>query len=101
MSDELSVSVVFFNWYRREDYGRFLAVFEDAANFPRSYDDWLKKAEHGDDLQRKSGKRVVRIVFDYDEFIAWCAARKLQINAKARNGYSTFKGHAIALGRNN
>jgi hypothetical protein len=101
MKEDLSVSVVTMNWYRREDYDRLLTIFEDASHFPRSYDDWLKKAEHGDNLLRKQGKQVVRVVINYDEFTAWCAARKLKINGHTRNMFAAAKSKDIVFGRNN
>ncbi len=97
----MTVEAVTLNWYRREDYARLLTIFEDAEKLPATFDEWLNKAEHGEEMLSKSGKRVIRVVIGPDEFTAWCATQKLKLDAHGRNQFSTFKARDIIRGRNN
>lgn len=97
----MSIEAVTLNWYRREDYARLLTIFEDADKLPATFDEWLKKAEHGEEFLRKSGKRVIRIVIDPDEITACCEAQKLKLDSHGRNQFATFKARDIIRGRNN
>ena len=76
-------------WYRREHYEKLLAVFEDATNLPRTFSDWLAKAEQIEQAMRQRGIRVVRVEIDPDRFPAWCTAHGLKVDANGRTRYAS------------
>lgn len=71
-------------WYDREDYSRILSIMEDASLLPRSYDQWLQKAESVERAQKAQGMIAIRAIIDPSAFQAWCRARSLNVDAKAR-----------------
>ncbi len=71
-------------WFYRQDYGRILEIMEDAAAMPERYDQWLKQAEAFERQVKRAGKVPVRAIVDPGEFPAWCRARGLKIDGKAR-----------------
>lgn len=75
-------------WYMREDYAALLGVMVDGHVLPRSYDDWLKKAEEAERQFKARGIRIVRVVIDPKAFPIWCQARGLDIDAKARMAFA-------------
>lgn len=75
-------------WYTRDNYGRILEVMEDAEVLPRTFEKWLYKAERGERELAAKGHIVVRAVIDADEFVAWCRARGLNVDAKARGQFA-------------
>ncbi len=77
-------SAIGMSWYCREAYSRILEVMEDADRLPRTYDQWLKSAEAGVSKLQRAGHIVVRAVIDPDQFVAWCLARSLKVDAQAR-----------------
>ena len=77
-------SVIGMSWYSRESYSRILKIMEDADKLPLEFDQWLKKAETGESKLQRAGHIVVRAVIDPDEFVAWCLARSLKVDAQAR-----------------
>jgi hypothetical protein len=77
-------SAIGMSWYCRESYSRILEVMEDADRLPHTYDQWLKSAEAGESKLQRAGHIVVRAVIDPDEFVAWCLARSLKVDAQAR-----------------
>jgi hypothetical protein len=80
-------------WYRREDYPRILEIMTDAELLPRRWEAWHKGAEKVEREAKRSGVIVIRAVIDPDEFPSWCAARDLNVDAKARTEF----GNARAL----
>lgn len=82
-----------FAWYRREHYARVLAIMANAAALPRSFDQWLKNAETGEQRLRAQGWIVHRIDLDPDQFLAWCARLNINADGKAR---SRFANEAVA-----
>jgi len=82
-------SAIGMSWYSRESYSRILEVMEDANKLPRTYDQWLKSAETGESKLQRAGHIVIRAIIDPDEFVAWCSARGLKVNAKARTQWAS------------
>lgn len=75
-------------WYGRESYPRILAVMADAHLLPRNYDEFLEKAEAGEKRLAAQGLVVHRVDVDPDQFLAWCTARNIDADAKARMTFS-------------
>ena len=75
-------------WYTRQNYARVLAVMADAEKLPRSYDKWRKEAEAAEQRFRAQGWIVHRIDCDADAFLAWCTARNVDADAKARIAFA-------------
>jgi len=81
-------------WYRNaEDFERLRSLSDDGAKPNDSYAQWLKAAEIV--LERlKSGRcgvKAVKVVVDPDEYLSWCAERRLKINATSRMGFANDK----------
>lgn len=81
-------------WYRREDYGRILAIMADADKLPATWDKWFYSADKLVRHLTKQGAIVEKVQIDPETFPAWCAARGLNLDAEARNRFS-----AEAVGR--
>lgn len=85
-------------WYKRENFGRLMAAFEDRDKLHRSFDEWLRDAEAGRKAQEAKGIRVVCVDIDPDTFPAWCAASGLGINAEARMKYASLIAYKVLTG---
>lgn len=75
-------------WYYRQDYPRILEIMVDAADLPRTYDQWRQRAEK---LQReieRLGGVAVPAVIDPGTFPDWCRARGLNIDAEGREAFA-------------
>ena len=81
-------------WYRREDYARILTIMEDAQVLPASWEEWFKIAKNTRDHVRRQGMIVEQVTIDPDTFPAWCRARGLNVDAKAR---TTFANEYVGL----
>lgn len=83
-------------WYARVNYPRCLAIFEDAADLPGTFDEWLAKAEQAEQALGREGMRVVRAEIDPHTFGAWCQAHGFQhIDDEARMEYANLHGATI------
>lgn len=86
-----SVRAVGLVWYRREHYARLRKLFEDGDKLPANFDKWLKLAEQTQQRYERDGFLTVKAYIDPDTFPAWCAARSLNVDARAR---MEFANHA-------
>ena len=82
------IEVVGIAWYRREDYSLLLALFDDSEALPKTFDEWLAKAEETEREVSKAGLRVSRVLLIPKEFIDWCASHDLRRDAKARSRFA-------------
>lgn len=87
---EIIKPIVGLVWYRVEDYADVLAIMEDRDKLPATYSLWRMKAEQAEKEQQRLGRITVRAYIDPAEFVAWCKALGLNINAEARNRYSVL-----------
>ena len=78
-------------WFRREDYARLLLLLPDAAYLPRTYDDWLLKAE--DFFKEFDGTEIgaVKVIIDLDHFPAWCLANGKNLDYEARRDFAKIQ----------
>ena len=77
-------------WYELEDFDQIKAVMEDAHLLPRTYAEWRLAAEQAERKFRRQGHLVVRAPLRASEFVAWCQARGLHIDAKARTQFASL-----------
>lgn len=83
-------------WYYRQDYARILDIMIDAADLPRTYDQWRQRAEK---LQReieRAGGIAVPAIIDPDTFPDWCRARGLNVDAEGRQAFASDAAYAKA-----
>ena len=66
-------SAVGIGWYKPDAYQRCLTMFDDAADLPDTFDEWLILAEQTEMQIKNQGMRVVRVEIDPDTFPDWCA----------------------------
>lgn len=76
--------------YEAQDFERIKAIMEDGHVLHRTYAEWQRDAEMGEQRMRRDGVRVYRAIIKPDAFAAWCKARGLKINAKSRNDFATL-----------
>jgi len=81
-------------WYRREDYRRIREIMTDRDKLHTAHRDWEKAAESLEAHLKGQGHVVVRAVIDPEQFVIWCAARGLNIDAQARSRFANEMAHA-------
>lgn len=86
-------------WYTRENYPRILDVMEDRDVLPDTFDDWQHRAEEGRKKLFSQGFAVLKVQLDADEFVAWCRARALHVDASSRSAYANEAAADFARNR--
>ena len=71
-------------WYKEEHYQQLLALFDDAELLPRTYADWLARAESKKAEVEAAGDQVMKVYVDPETFPEWCAERNLPKDANSR-----------------
>ena len=94
----ISVHITAMVWFRRGDYARLIGLFKDGDKFPRSYDEWLAKAETGRRGLEAQGVNVVAIHIDPDEFPVWCAEHGHDLNGQGRNAFASWAAYRLSGG---
>ncbi len=78
-------------WYKRENYERCLAIFDDADELHDTFDDWLVSAKELEKQLSDRGMKVIRAEIDPDTFPQWCTDQgHTTIDRKARLAYGNF-----------
>lgn len=72
-------------WYKKEDWDRLKEMFADADLLPKTYDDWLKRAEDMKTQVQAEGDAVIKVFIDPETFPAWCEKKGMEMNAEARS----------------
>jgi hypothetical protein len=85
----MRVSVVGIAWYKKEDYETLLSQFTDSDKLGSTYEEWLQDAERLLDQLRRNGHAFQKVYIDPKTFPAWCAARGLDIDSKARMEFAS------------
>lgn len=75
-------------WYRLEDYEAAVAIMEDRDKLPGTYSAWRIKAEQSEKQMQRLGWSTTRAYINAADFVAWCRARGLNLNAEARNQFA-------------
>lgn len=71
-------------WYREDEYQRVCKEMSDGHVLHDTYAEWLEAAEQGVKRLDQLGRRVIRLEFKLDDFLAWCASLNINPDAKAR-----------------
>ena len=77
-------------WYQLEDFERVKTVMVDKHLLSPVYSLWRQKAEQMERQLRRQGQTVIRAPLRADEFVAWCAARGLNVDANGRREYAAW-----------
>lgn len=72
-------------WYKEEDWDTLLSMFTDAEMLPKTYQDWLVRAEEMKAKVQAAGDAVIKVYIDPETFPAWCEKKGLEMNAEARS----------------
>jgi len=84
-------------WYRPETYAQCLAIFDDAADMPDTFDEWLPLAEQTELHAMEQGMSVIRVEINPKTFPQWCAEEGyIKIDSRARSAYSSFMAMRLA-----
>jgi hypothetical protein len=89
MSASHPIRAVGIAWYARQDYRRIVEIMDDADQLPGTFDQWLKRAEATEREMKRAGHTVARTMIKPDEFAAWCRAKGLSLDGKARSQWSS------------
>ncbi len=71
-------------WFGADTYQACRAVMTDGAGMPDYYPHWLAHAEALLAEVEAVGHRALRVPVEAKDFVAWCKARNLVPDAKAR-----------------
>ncbi len=71
-------------WYKEEDWEELLSLFSDSHLLPKTYADWLKRAEEKAEAVRNSGNTVIKVFIDPVTFPEWCRKKGIKCDAEAR-----------------
>ncbi len=71
-------------WYKEEDWEKLRNIFDDVHLLPKTYKDWLEKAEEAAGKIQKSGDTVMKVFIDPVTFPEWCAQKGKKTDAEAR-----------------
>src|SRR5437764_1121087 len=82
--DDFWFSDIGIPWCREEDYGAFVAIFEDAKDLPTTWDDFADLMKRAEQDWEAKGRNVQRVYIDPRTFPAWCKNKGYRVDAKAR-----------------
>ncbi len=71
-------------WYKEDDWDKLIELFTDSHLLPKSYEDWLKRAEEMADKVEAAGDVVMKVFIDPETFPAWCKEKKREMDMNAR-----------------
>ena len=71
-------------WYKEEHYKELLELFPDRDRMPRTYQDWLVRAEELVRSIQAEGDTVVKVFIDPVTFPEWCRKKGVEPDAEAR-----------------
>ncbi len=72
-------------WYKKEDWLILKEMFVDGEMLPKTYEDWLKRAEEMKDKAQAAGDAVIKVFIDPQTFPEWCKQKGLEMNGEARS----------------
>lgn len=82
--------VVGIPWFGSENYRACRAMMSDGAVLPEVYSDWLRQAEDVCAEAEAAGHHVLKVDIEPKDFSAWCRARNIALDAKARVRFANF-----------
>ena len=71
-------------WYKEEHYAELLGLFDDAELLPRTYGDWLVRAEEKKAEVEAAGDQVMKVYIDPETFPEWCSKKNMPKDANSR-----------------
>jgi hypothetical protein len=84
------INALGFAWYTQENYERIKTIMEDGHNLPPTFSQWRLAAEQAVKKYRREGFITIEVNIDPDTFPGWCAARGLNVDAKARTEFAAL-----------
>ena len=72
-------------WYKEEHWETLKTLFADADQLPKTYSDWLQRAEEMKAQVQAAGDVVIKVYIDPETFPAWCRHKGLAMDAEARS----------------
>jgi len=79
-------------WYKsEEDFLAARAIFTDAFLLPDTYREYLERFSEIAAQIKAAGKTIVKAEFDPGTFVAWCNARRLNVDANGRTAFANEK----------
>lgn len=72
-------------WYKKEHWDTLIKMFTDAHLLPKTYEDWLARAEEMQAKVQAAGDAVIKVYIDPETFPEWCQKKGLQMDAEARS----------------
>ena len=93
----MQIQITAMAWFKRENFDRLLAMFEDGHKLHRTYDKWLQAAETGRKTFEVKGGRVICVDIDPDDFPKWCNTKGMNLDANARMRYASEIGSKVLV----
>ena len=84
-------------WYHADDYPEIRKVMIDAAKLPATFERWSEAAQKLEQAYQSAGQRVVRAFIRPAEFVAWCRANGLNVDANARQRWGAEYARRAAV----
>lgn len=75
-------------WYRPEEYKTLMAMFEDGANFPETYEGWLSNAMQGLKRLESQGHKYEKAILGPETFPAFCRKFNVKMNSQGRAAFA-------------
>lgn len=72
-------------WYKEEDWQTLKEMFVDGDMLPKTYEDWLERAEDLKEKVQAQGDAVIKVYIDPQTFPEWCEKKGLEMNGEARS----------------
>jgi hypothetical protein len=72
-------------WYKEEDWQTLKEMFVDGDMLPKTYEDWLERAEEMRVKVQAQGDAVIKVYIDPQTFPKWCDEKGMEMNAEARS----------------
>jgi hypothetical protein len=75
-------------WLREKDYPVLLEILDDADKMPRTWKEWLKRAEQMEERAKAQGYRTQRVYIDPDRFADWCLCEGMSTDSEGRQKFA-------------
>ncbi len=71
-------------WYKEEEWDTLMELFTDSHLLPKSYGEWLARAEDMIKKVEGSGDIVMKVFIDPETFPAWCKDKGKEMDSNSR-----------------
>jgi len=62
-------------WFRRKDYKHIRSIMDDGNKFPKTFDEWERKAKRRLASAAAAGVPIQPVILDPGEFLTYCKAK--------------------------